>query len=162
MREDLKTVHDKFTAGMGEISRFWGFNPVMGQMYALLYLSIEPMTADGIAEKLGISKGNISMTLKNLDRWGMIRKSRKKGDRKEYYEAEPNFLKIFVNIMSERRNRDFDRSLATVGECLDCLAHAGKSKEGAFIKERISNMHRFFKTLDASVGTLLKLVGKGT
>ena len=161
MKEDLKNVRNKFIEGMGEISRFWGFSPVMGQMYGILYLSIEPLTADEIAEELTISKGNVSMTLKNLDRWGMIRKSRQKGDRKEYYEAEPNFVKIFVNIMSERRNRDFDRSLGTVGDCLGCLANADKSKEATFMKERLSNMHRFFKTLDASVMALLKLVGKG-
>ena len=160
MREDLKQVRDRFIKGMGDISRFWGFSPVMGHMYGILYLSADPLTADHMADELAISKGNVSMTLKNLDRWGMIRKSRRKGDRKEYYEAEPNFIKIFVNIMSERRNRDFDRSLGTVGECLDCLAKADKTKEAVFMKERLSNMHRFFKTLDASVMTLLKLVGK--
>ena len=161
MNEDLKLVRDRFIAGMGEISRFWGFSSVMGQMYGILYLSPSPLTADELGRELSISKGNVSMTLKALDRWGMVRNSRQKGDRKEYYEAEPNFMKIFVNIMSERRNRDFDRSLGTVGECLDCLAKADKTKEAAFMKERLSGMHRFFKTLDASVMTLLKLVGKG-
>ena len=161
MREDLKEVRSQFIEGMGTISRFWGFSPVMGQMYAILYLSMEPLTADEIAEELAISKGNVSMTLKSLDRWGMIRKNRKKGDRKEYYEAEENFIRIFVNIMSERRNRDFDRSLGTVGDCLECLSKTEKTKEGVFMRERLSNMHRFFKTLDGAVLTLLKLVGKG-
>ena len=161
MKEDLKQIRNRFVDGMGEISHFWGLSVIMGQMYGILYLSTEPLTADGIAEELVISKGNVSMTLKNLDRWGMVRKSRQKGDRKEYYEAEPNFVKIFLNIMSERRNRDFNRSLRTVGDCLASLASADKSKETAFMRERLSNMHRFFKTLDASVATLLKLVGAG-
>ena len=161
MKEDLERVRSRFVEGMGEISRFWGFSPVMGQMYGALYLSAEALTADQIAVELAISKGNVSMTLKNLDRWGMIYKARRKGDRKEYYEAEPNFIKIFINIMSERRNRDFNRSLGTVAECLDCLAKIDKTKEAVFIRERLSNIHRFFKTLDASVMTLLKLVGKG-
>ena len=160
MTEDLKQVRSRFIEGMGEISRFWGFTSVMGQMYGTLYLSPDPLTADEMAEALTISKGNVSITLKNLDRWGMTRKSRRKGDRKEYFEAEPNFLKIFVNMMSERRNRDFDRSLNTVGECLNRLAKTNGSKEAAFMKERLANMHRFFKTLDTSVLTLLKLVGK--
>ena len=161
MNEDLKQVCDQFIHGMGDVSRFWGFSPVMGQMYGILYLSEKPLTSDEIAGKLMISKGNVSMTLNNLDRWGMIRKSRRQGDRKEYYEAEPNFMKIFINIMSERRNKDFDRSLGTIGECLDRLTKADqRTREVTFIKERLLNMHRFFKTLDASVMTLLKLVGK--
>ena len=161
MNEDLKQVCDQFIHGMGDVSRFWGFSPVMGQMYGILYLSEKPLTSDEIAERLMISKGNVSMTLKNLDRWGMIRKTRRKGERKEYYEAEPNFMKIFINIISERRNKDFDRSLGTIGECLDRLTKVDhRTREVAFIKERLSNMQRFFKTLDTSVLTLLKLVGK--
>jgi DNA-binding transcriptional regulator GbsR (MarR family) len=161
MEDSLKVVRQQFVQGMGEISRFWSFSPVMGRMYGLLYLSNEALTADAVGEALAISKGNVSMNLRNLDRWGMIRKTRKQGDRKEYYEAEPNFIKIVVNILSERRNREFDRALSAVGECLERIKGAAKSKETAFIKDRLTHMEQFFKTLDASVMTLLKLVGKG-
>ena len=155
------SVQQRFIEGMGEISHFWGFSPVMGRMYGLLYLSQEPITADAISEALAISKGNVSMNLRNLDRWGMVRKTRKKGDRKEYYEAEPNFIKIVVNILSERRNREFDRALSTVTECLEQTKRNAKNKEAVFIRDRLTHMERFFRTLDASVMTLLKLVGKG-
>ncbi|MBI3317695.1 MAG: hypothetical protein HYZ90_00910 [Candidatus Omnitrophica bacterium] len=161
MEAGLPGVQQRFIEGMGEISRFWGFSPVMGHMYGLLYLNAEPMAADAIAEALMISKGNVSMNLRSLDRWGMIRKTRKKGDRKEYYEAEPNFVKIFVNILSERRNREFDKSLSTVNECLEQVKGIAKGKETAFVRERLLHMERFFKMLDGSVITLLKLVGKG-
>ena len=161
MEAGLSGVRQRFIEGMGEISRFWGFSAVMGRMYGLLYLSDEPLTADAIAQALAISKGNVSMNLRSLDRWGMIRKTRKKGDRKEYYGAEPNFVKISVGILSERRNREFDRSLGTVSECLEQVKGIAKGKESAFLKERLLHMERFFKMLDASVMTLLKLVGKG-
>ncbi len=161
MEPRLASVQQRFVEGMGEVSHFWGFSPVMGRMYGLLYLSEEPLTADAISEVLAISKGNVSMNLRNLDRWGMVRKTRKKGDRKEYYEAEPNFIKIVVNVLSERRNREFDRALSTVGECLEQTKGVAKGKEAAFMRDRLMHMERFFKTLDASVMTLLKLVGKG-
>ena len=162
MDSGLVSVQRRFVEGMGEISHFWGFSTVMGRMYGLLYLSQEPLTAEGISEALAISKGNVSMNLRNLDRWGMVRKTRKKGDRKEYYEAEPNFIKIVVNILSERRDREFDRALSTVGECLEQIQSVAKGKETAFMRDRLRHMERFFKTLDASVMTLLKLVGKET
>ena len=157
----LAGVRQRFLEGMGEISHFWGFSPVMGRMYGLLYLSEEPLTADTISEALAISKGNVSMNLRNLDRWGMVRKTRKKGDRKEYYEAEPNFVKIVLNIASERRNREFDRSLSTVSECLEQIKSAARGKEAVLVRDRLLRMERFFKTLDAGVMMLLKLVGKG-
>lgn len=157
----LKDVRDEFVQGMGEISRFWGFSPVVGQMYALLYLNNGPMTADVLGQALGISKGNVSMTLRNLERWGMIKRNRKVGERKELYEAETDFGRIFVNILMERRNKDFDRSLGTVTKCLEQLKQTGKTKEGDFVKDRLMHMQRFFKTLDTGVLTLLKLVKPG-
>jgi len=157
----LKDVREQFVQGMGEISRFWGFSPVLGQMYALLYLNDGPMTADVLGGALGISKGNVSMTLRNLERWGMIRRNRKVGERKELYEAETDFGRIFVNVLMERRNKDFDRSLGTVTSCLEQVKRTEKTKEGEFVRERLMHMQRFFKTLDTGVLTLLKLVKPG-
>lgn len=157
----LKDVRDEFVQGMGDISRFWGLSPVLGQMYALLYLNDGPMTADVLGEALGISKGNVSMTLRNLERWGMIKRNRKVGERKELYEAETDFGRMFVSVLMERRNKDFDRSLGTVTRCLEQVKRSEKTKEGEFVKNRLAHMQRFFKTLDTGVLTLLKLVKPG-
>lgn len=161
MADNLASIRTEFMQGMGEISRFWGFSPVLGQMYALLYLNAGPMTADVLGETLGISKGNVSMTLRSLERWGMIKRNRKIGERKELYDVETDFGRIFVTILMERRNKDFDRSLSTVTRCLEQLKHAEKTKEVGFLKDRLVHMQRFFKTLDAGVLTLLKLVKPG-
>jgi len=158
MTGNLEGIRTQFMQGMGEISRFWGFSPVLGQMYALLYLNDGPMTADVLGKALSISKGNVSMTLRGLERWGMIKRNRKVGERKELYEAETDFGHIFVNVLTERRNKDFDRSLGTVTRCLEQLKRAEKTKEGGFVRERLVHMQRFFKTLDTAVLSLLKLM----
>ncbi len=158
MTESLTRVRTEFMQGMGEISRFWGFSPVLGQMYALLYLNDGPMTADVLGETLGISKGNVSMTLRNLERWGMVKRERRVGERKELYEAETDFGRIFVNILMERRNKDFDRSLGTVTKCLEQLKRLEKTRGIGFVRDRLLHMQRFFKSLDTSVLTLLKLI----
>jgi len=158
MAASLGEIRTEFMQGMGEISRFWGFSPVVGQMYALLYLHGGPMTADVLGNTLGISKGNVSMTLRSLERWGMIKRQRRVGERKELYEAETDFGRIFVNILMERRNKDFDRSLGTVTRCLEQLKRSERTKEADFVRDRLLHMQRFFKTLDASVLTLLKLI----
>lgn len=160
MSTNLENIRKEFIRGMGEISRFWGFSPVMGQIYGLMYLATEPTTAETLMQELGASKGNISINLRNLDRWGMVRKHRKPGDRKEYYDVETDFIRIFINMLMERKNRDFDRSLRTVTNCLEGLKGAEKNKETAFMRERLLHMEKFFKTLDMSVSTFLKLVGK--
>ena len=156
--ESAQTVRKEFGQGMGDISRFWGFSPVLGQMYALLYLSNAPIPAEAIGKALGISKGNVSMTLKTLERWGMIRRSRQVGERKEFYEAETDFGRIFVNVLTERRNKEFDRSLKTVASCLEQLPRGDKTKESVFLRERLLRLQRFFTSLDTTVLTLLKLL----
>ena len=160
MSTSLENIRNEFIQGMGEISRFWGFSPVMGQIYGLMYLATGPTTAETIMQELGASKGNVSMNLRNLDRWGMVRKLRKPGDRKEYYEVETDFIRIFINMLMERKNRDFDRSLRTVTNCLEGLKGAQKNKETVLMRERLLHMEKFFKTLDLSVSAFLKLVGK--
>ena len=160
MSTSLENIRSEFIQGMGEISRFWGFSPVMGQIYGLMYLATGPTTAEIIMQELGASKGNVSINLRNLDRWGMVRKIRKPGDRKEYYEVETDFIRIFINMLMERKNRDFDRSLRTVTNCLEGLKGSEKNKETVFMRERLLHMEKFFKTLDISVSTFLKLVGK--
>ena len=160
MSASLVNIRNEFVRGTGEISRFWGFSPVMGQIYGLMYLSEGPTTAETLMQELGASKGNVSINLRNLDRWGMVRKSRKPGDRKEYYEVETDFVRIFINMLMERKNRDFDRSLRTVTTCLGALKGADKTKETAFMRERLLHMEKFFKTMDMSVSAFLKLFGK--
>ena len=160
MSTDIESIKREFIQGMGEISRFWGFSPVMGQIYGLMYLAVGATTAETIMQELGASKGNVSINLRSLDRWGMVRKVRKPGDRKEYYEVETDFIRIFINMLMERKNRDFDRSLRTVTTCLSGLKAVEKTKETIFIRERLLHMEKFFKTLDMSVSTFLKLVGK--
>lgn len=66
----------------------------------------------------------------------MIRRHRKVGERKELYDAETDFGRIFVNVLMERQNKDFDRSLGTVTRCLEQLKRVEKTKEGGFVRER--------------------------
>jgi HTH-type transcriptional regulator, glycine betaine synthesis regulator len=160
MTKDMTGIKRGFIEGMGQISHFWGFGNAMGQVFGLLYLNREPLGMDNIMEELGISKGSVSMTLRNLDRWGMTKKAWKRGDRKCYYEAESNFPKIAINILTERRNKEFDRSLNTVKECLDGLTNVKVNDETAFVKKRLQHMHQFFKFLDGCVLNLLKWIGR--
>ena len=119
MEQEIETIKDRFVEAMGNISKFWGFNRLMGQLYGLLYMSPEPMTLDQLAEGLQVSKGSVSTNIRAIERWGMVEKVWVKADRKDYYRAETKFMDIVIKILQEREKKEFDSALKAVSECLE-------------------------------------------
>ena len=60
---------------IGELMEFWNFKPSMGRVWAVLYLSTEPLSAEDICSTTGLSAGSVSMTLNELRLWGVVRKA---------------------------------------------------------------------------------------
>jgi DNA-binding transcriptional regulator GbsR (MarR family) len=120
-----------------------------------------PLTLDALVEQVGVSKGAVSINVRNLERLNMVHKHIKVGDRKDYFTAETDFWKIIKGILRERENSDFDNALRSVGESLEMVTSAEKkssrSELGTHYKERIQHMKSFFNSLDNLVGTILAL-----
>lgn len=81
----LSPLKQRFVLHFGEMGSRWGINRTVGQIYALLYAAREPINADEIAESLGFSRSNMSIGLKELESWKLVRLSHKPGDRREYF-----------------------------------------------------------------------------
>lgn len=145
---------------MGRITSFWGFSKIMGQLYGLLYLSPKPLTLDEMAENLSISKGNVSINIRALERWNMVRRVWVKGDRKDFYEAETDFWKIIRGVLKEREKKEFDQALGAIGglrKRSEEIHKKAKSAETAFAVERLKKLEDFISTMDQLVGMLLTL-----
>jgi len=79
----------------GEMGSRWGINRTVGQIYALLYLSSKPLNADDVGEALGFSRSNVSMGLKELQSWNLVRLIHQPNDRREYFQAPEDMWTIF-------------------------------------------------------------------
>ncbi len=145
---------------MGRITAFWGFSKIMGQLYGLLYLSPKPLTLDEMAEGLAVSKGNVSINIRALERWNMVRRVWVKGDRKDFYEAETDFWKIIRGVLKEREKKEFDQALGSVGALRkkgEEVLRKAKNADTAFAVERLKKLEDFISTMDQLVGMLLTL-----
>ena len=145
---------------MGRITSFWGFSKIMGQLYGLLYLSPRPLMLDEMAENLSVSKGNVSINIRALERWSMVRQVWIKGDRKDFYEAETDFWKIIRGVLKEREKKEFDQALGSIGGLRkrgEEIHKKTKSTETAFAVERLKKLEDFISTMDQLVGMLLTL-----
>ncbi len=86
----LEQAVDTFIQGAGKVSSalLGMINKAGGQIYALLFLSDEPLSLDEISKRLGISKSNVSINIRLLEDFSLVRKVWVKGSRKDYYAAE--------------------------------------------------------------------------
>ena len=129
MSTPVEEIREGLMEAMGRITSFWGFSKIMGQLYGLLYLSPKPLTLDEMAESLSISKGNVSINIRALERWNMVRTVWVKGDRKDYYGAETDFWKIVKGVLREREKKEFDLALDSVSKLLQKTVEAQKTSK---------------------------------
>ncbi len=164
MTVKLSQIKQDFTEGLSQISRFWGFPKGMGAIFAVLYLSPTPIPLDDIVTQTGLTKGAVSTEVRTLARMGLVHRSSKLGDRKDYYEAESDFYKSIRSILKERQNSEFDRAIRSVQETLHLLetgSVSGNEAEVAFVHERIKALQEFFNAIDTLASAVIKLESLG-
>ena len=164
MTTKLPQIKKDFTESLSQISRFWGFPKGMGAIFAVLYLSPVPIPLDEIVELTGLTKGAVSTEVRTLARMGLVHRSSKLGDRKDYYEAETDFYTSIRSILKERQNSEFDRALRGVRETLEKLEAgevSGDEAEVKFLHERVRALQDFFNAIDSLTNAVIKLESLG-
>src|SRR5262245_29691829 len=85
---ELPPALEHFVLQWGDLGGKWGVNRSVAQIHALLYLSEQPLTAEDIADRLGLARSNVSNSIKELQGWNLIRRVPIKCDRRDHFEAE--------------------------------------------------------------------------
>lgn len=116
--DQIPSLNREFIAHFGEMGSKWGINRTVGQIYALLYVSPQALNADEIAEALAFSRSNVSMGLKELQAWRLVRLRHQTGDRREYFEAPADVWEIFRVLAEERRRREIEPTLSMLRSAL--------------------------------------------
>jgi len=121
----------EFINNLGRVADFFGFNRLMGQLYAVLFLSPEPLTLDDMVKRLDSSKGNVSINIRALERWGLVRQIYKWADRKNYYESETDIWKAISGILQERERRENQNILHSLTHSIEKLEQVSASATGS-------------------------------
>lgn len=87
---------------VGNVIEFWGFKRNQGRVWALLYLRDEALTAAEIEKELELSKGGVSMLIRDLERWAVVLRVRTPGDSAWRYKAETDLLHMARRVIEER------------------------------------------------------------
>ena len=116
--DQLTPLTQRFILHFGEMVSRWGINRTVGQIYALLYVLNKPLNADEIAEYLSFSRSNVSMGLKELQSWRLVKLLHQPGDRREYFEPPKDIWDIFKTLLEERRRREVEPTLSMLRDAL--------------------------------------------
>jgi DNA-binding transcriptional regulator GbsR (MarR family) len=142
----LPPAVERFILHWGEMGAVWGTNRSIGQIHALLYLSETPLTADDIAETLGLARSNVSNSLKELQGWGLIRRVHVMGDRRDHFAAETDLWEMVTRIAEGRKARELDPTLDMLRTC---AAEAETDRRlSRTARERIEAMRDFVEMVD--------------
>ncbi len=140
----LPALTEKFVLHFGEMGGRWGINRTVGQIYALLFLSDRPLNADEIVEALGVSRSNVSMGLKELEGWRLLRKRHLPNDRRDYFQAPDDIWQILRTLAEERRKREIDPTLSVLRDLL--MEHPESAGE-RHAQDRMREMHTLIELL---------------
>ncbi|HEY8563989.1 MAG TPA: GbsR/MarR family transcriptional regulator [Beijerinckiaceae bacterium] len=151
---NLPPLIQTFVLHFGEMGSRWGINRTVGQIYALLFLSRDPLNADDIVEALGVSRSNVSMGLKELQAWNLVRLQHRPGDRRDYFATPDDIWQIVRTLVDERKKRELDPTQTLLREVL--MQRAGTPEE-RHAQERMREMHDLFELLTGWYADVQKL-----
>ena len=166
LQDQLPPLNREFVAHFGEMGSKWGINRTVGQIYALLFVSPRALNADEIAEGLGFSRSNVSMGLKELQAWRLVRLRHQPGDRREFFEAPADVWEIFRVLAEERRRREIEPTLSMLRTA---LLETPKTEAEQHAQNRMREMHDLIDRLmtwfddvqKLAPETALQLMGMG-
>jgi DNA-binding transcriptional regulator GbsR (MarR family) len=151
---NLLPLIQTFVLHFGEMGSRWGINRTVGQIYALLFLSREPLNAEDIVEALGVSRSNVSMGLKELQAWNLVRLQHKPGDRRDYYATPDDIWQIVRTLVDERKKRELDPTQTLLREV---LMQTPGTPEERHAQARMREMHDLFELLTGWYADVQKL-----
>lgn len=117
----LRQSQDLFIRRWGEMGQTWGINRTMAEIHALLYVTGKALCTDDVMERLHISRGNASVSLRALCGWGIVRRVHRLGQRREYFESVGDVWEMFSIIVAERKRREIDPVLEIIRQCRSML-----------------------------------------
>lgn len=141
---ELSPIVQSFVLHFGEMGSRWGINRTVGQIYALLYLSKDPLCADQIVDALGVSRSNVSMGIRELQGWNLVLLKHIPGDRRDFYSTPGDVWQILRTLAEERKKREVDPTLSVLREI---LMEKPTSDKDAFAQQRMGDMHALIERL---------------
>lgn len=152
----LTNEEEAFSRVIESIVEQWGFKPLLGRVWSLLYMRNQPLNPSQIEYELALSKGNVNGLLNELIDWGVVKKVRLGGDRNYYYEVEQQIWKSISNVLQSREARILDEAIERTTHLEQVLTDAGKTHHRDHQIQRIKHVRETLETAQTLTNLLIK------
>ena len=149
----LTNATREFILHWGEMGSRWGVNRTVAQVHALLYLSVEPLTAEDIADALSVARSNVSTSLRELQNWKLVQTAHPMGDRRDFFSTSQDVWQLFLTVVHQRVEREIEPTIAALGR----LATEARAEKQPEVTARIARMHVFLQELHGWYQQMTKL-----
>jgi DNA-binding transcriptional regulator GbsR (MarR family) len=139
---DWTAARDEFVAQWGSLGTQWGINRTMAQIHALLLISPTPLSTDDVMETLQVSRGNAHSNLKELVGWELVRSVPRKGERREFFEAEKDLWTVFLTVARQRARREIEPAVRLLENCAT-RSEGASSDEGRLFHQQMVQLSEF-------------------
>ncbi len=160
MNSELEKAHDYLIETAGHLSNNLGLSGTAGQLYALLYLSPEPISLKEMVEMLKISKASASVNIRALEGWGAAKKVWVKGNRRDHYIADRDIWKITISRMKiglERRISETGGAIDTAEKMLKKFKNKSNGSDKKLAEIYLNRVNEL-KKLSEKLQGLLKFI----
>jgi DNA-binding transcriptional regulator GbsR (MarR family) len=151
---NLPPLIQSFVLHFGEMGSRWGINRTVGQIYALLFVSERPLNADDLVDMLGLSRGGVSMGLKELQSWNLVQLRHLPNDRRDHFGTPDDVWAIMRTLVEERKKREIDPTLTVLRELLMQTPASGTERHA---QGRMAAMHEQIELLTGWYADIQKL-----
>jgi DNA-binding transcriptional regulator GbsR (MarR family) len=141
----LSPVIEKVVLHWGEMGARWGVNRSVAQIHALLWLTGRPMSAEEIAEALGIARSNVSTSLDELQTYRLATLVHVIGDRRNFYESKGDTWDVVQTIVDERKKREIDPTLDVLRAARDLSEDDPETPPD--VRRRVNEMLSFIERM---------------
>ena len=136
-------VEQELIEEFGNIYESYGLRRLQGLIVGLLLTRSEPVSLDDMVEILDRSKGPISISVRRLDDFDLVRKVEGPNNRRNYYTSHPDifFNNFKFNMKTVRENQELaERFLARIDP---------EGDETQKTKESLEHMKVFYGLMDS-------------
>ncbi|QUL38405.1 GbsR/MarR family transcriptional regulator [Erythrobacter sp. JK5] len=155
VESELSPSVARFVLHWGDLGGQWGVNRSVAQIHALLFIADDPLTAEEIAEKLGMARSNVSNSIKELLGWRLIHRVPVMGDRRDHFTAESDIWEMATRIAQGRKAREIDPAEEALRLCNAEAEHDPHLSPQA--KEKLAAMLDFVTTMSRWHDEMLKV-----
>jgi len=141
---------------IGDVIEHWGFRKGLGRVWTVLFIAAEPVPAATIGERLQMSAGSVSMSLNELQRWGVVRRVWRPGERKEFYEAETDFWRMISKVFDERERLLAESVRSRLERSVSLLEKAPETPESKVAIDRVNRLLAFVAVAQTMLDGFIK------